>query len=159
MERRKVDTKGFSLVEVIIVVAIMAVLAGIVGVQSISYINSARETKDREILGSLATAAVSAYELHAELFPEDYDNLIYFDDTPGGGYRRDPEKSWYQTFVELSGFENLSDLKAAMSSKPGRELTFVGILLDLTNHEITIYAYGLSDETMTDIFDPIVSKV
>lgn len=64
--KKKDNNKGFSLVELIIVIAIMAILVGIVGTQVIPYLNKSRTEKDRQILSSVSTAAVSAYSSNPE---------------------------------------------------------------------------------------------
>lgn len=42
---KKINNKGFSLVELIIVIAIMAILVGIVGTQVLPYIDKAKKRK------------------------------------------------------------------------------------------------------------------
>ncbi len=162
MKSRKQDTKGFSLIELIIVMAVMAILVGIVGASAVSYMEKARESKDRQVLSGLATAAVSAYTMNAEAFPPNYNNLIYFDfdDRPNGGYTKDPELSFYQDFVELSGFENANAVKDAMASKKGETVTFIGIVINLEDGEIAVYAYGLTEGGgVGDMFDPITVTI
>lgn len=65
-KNEKKDNKGFSLVELIIVIAIMAILVGVVGTQVIPYINKSKLEKDRQIISSYSTAAVSAYSMVAD---------------------------------------------------------------------------------------------
>lgn len=62
----KLDDRGFSLIELIIVIAIMAVLLGVVGTQVVPYMESAKRSKDAQILSAYATAGMTAYSLHAE---------------------------------------------------------------------------------------------
>ena len=57
---KKLNNKGFSLVELIIVIAIMAILVGVVGTQVIPYLENSRKAKDQQILSAWNTAAVSA---------------------------------------------------------------------------------------------------
>lgn len=57
---KKLDNKGFSLVELIIVIAIMAILVGVVGTQVIPYIEKSRQAKDLQILSGLCTNMTSA---------------------------------------------------------------------------------------------------
>ncbi len=64
-KNEKKDNKGFSLVELIIVIAIMAILVGIVGTQVLPYLNKSKLEKDRQIVSSYSTAAVSAYSMVA----------------------------------------------------------------------------------------------
>lgn len=57
---KKLDNKGFSLVELIIVIAIMAILVGVVGTQVIPYIEKSRQSKDLQILSGYCTNLTSA---------------------------------------------------------------------------------------------------
>lgn len=54
--RKKLNNKGFSLVEVIIAIAIMAILAGALVPQLIQYINQSRRSADVETAQTIATA-------------------------------------------------------------------------------------------------------
>jgi len=58
---KKLNNKGFSLVELIIVIAIMAILVGVVGTQVIPYLENSRKAKDQQVISSWNTAAMSAY--------------------------------------------------------------------------------------------------
>ena len=58
---KKLNNKGFSLVELIIVIAIMAILVGVVGAQVIPYLERSREGKDLQIISGWNTSATSAY--------------------------------------------------------------------------------------------------
>ena len=57
----KINNKGFSLVELIIVIAIMAILVGIVGTQVLPYIDKAKEAKDIQIVSGYCTDATTAF--------------------------------------------------------------------------------------------------
>lgn len=57
---KKLDNKGFSLVELIIVIAIMAILVGVVGTQVIPYIEKSRRGKDQQLLSAYCTDTVAA---------------------------------------------------------------------------------------------------
>lgn len=57
---KKLDNKGFSLVELIIVIAIMAILVGVVGTQVIPYIEKSRRAKDQQVLSAYCTDTVAA---------------------------------------------------------------------------------------------------
>lgn len=54
---KKMNNKGFSLVELIIVIAIMAVLMGVLAPQFIKYVESSRKQKDLSAMGEVANAA------------------------------------------------------------------------------------------------------
>lgn len=64
---KKLDNKGFSLVELIIVIAIMAILVGVVGTQVIPYIEKSRQSKDLQILSGFCTSMTSASSTTADL--------------------------------------------------------------------------------------------
>lgn len=53
---KKLNNKGFSLVEIIIVIAIMAVLAGALAPQLIKYIDKSRKSADIQTAQTIATA-------------------------------------------------------------------------------------------------------
>lgn len=58
--KKRMDNKGFSLVELIIVIAIMAILIGIVGSQVIPYIEKSRISKDKDVVDTCYTAIQAA---------------------------------------------------------------------------------------------------
>lgn len=53
---KKMNNKGFSLVELIVVVAIMAVLIGVLAPQYLRYVEKSRLQKDNAAVGELANA-------------------------------------------------------------------------------------------------------
>ena len=53
---KKMNNKGFSLVELIIVIAIMAVLMGVLAPQFIKYVEDSRIQKDESAFGEIANA-------------------------------------------------------------------------------------------------------
>lgn len=57
---KKLNNKGFSLVEIIIVIAIMAVLAGALAPQLIKYIDKSRKSADIQTAQTIATAVSTA---------------------------------------------------------------------------------------------------
>ncbi len=65
---KKIDNKGFSLVELIIVIAIMAILVGVLAPQFIKYVESSRQSTDIQNASEIR-AAVEAYV--AEKQPSD----------------------------------------------------------------------------------------
>ncbi len=54
------EREGFSLVELIIVIAIMAILIGVIALAVLPYLESSRESKDRQTLDSVYSAFVTA---------------------------------------------------------------------------------------------------
>lgn len=57
---KKLNNKGFSLVEIIIVIAIMAVLSGVLAPQLIKYIEKSRKSADIQTAQTIATAVNAA---------------------------------------------------------------------------------------------------
>lgn len=54
--KKKLNNKGFSLVELIIVIAIMAVLIGVLAPQYLKYVEKSRESSDADSIQSVITA-------------------------------------------------------------------------------------------------------
>lgn len=57
---KKMNNKGFSLVELIIVIAIMAVLIGVLAPQYMRYLERSRVAVDRELASNLQSAITTA---------------------------------------------------------------------------------------------------
>ena len=68
MNKKEMNNKGFSLVELIIVIAIMAILVGVLAPQFIKYVESSRQSTDIQNASELR-AAIEAYV--AENVPSD----------------------------------------------------------------------------------------
>ena len=60
---KRMDDRGFSLVELIIVIAIMAVLMGILAPQFLRHMETSREQKDRSVFGEIERSARIACNL------------------------------------------------------------------------------------------------
>ena len=58
---KKMNNKGFSLVELIVVIAIMAILVGALAPQLLKYIEKSRQANDVQAAGSAYTVITTAY--------------------------------------------------------------------------------------------------
>lgn len=79
---KKMNNKGFSLVELIIVIAIMAVLMGVLAPQFIKYVESSRKQKDLSACGEVANAAqiaLSVEEVYNAVVSNDGDTVTIAD--------------------------------------------------------------------------------
>ena len=99
--QKKNGTKGFSMIELIIVIAVMAILIALIGTQLIPYLEKSRKTRDLDTMSAILTAVQSVCTDH-ELVPED---LTGFDDITG-----------YDEFNTYLGY-NWSDVADKFSSK------------------------------------------
>ncbi|MDE7422224.1 MAG: type II secretion system GspH family protein [Lachnospiraceae bacterium] len=64
--QKKNGTKGFSMIELIIVIAVMAILIALIGTQLIPYLEKSRKTRDLDTMNAMLTAVQSVctdYEL------------------------------------------------------------------------------------------------
>lgn len=62
---KKMNNKGFSLVELIVVIAIMAVLVGVLAPQFIKYVENSRQSTDMQNIQQLKTA-IETYAASSE---------------------------------------------------------------------------------------------
>ena len=56
----KNDNKGFSLIELIVVIAIMAILVGVMAPNVLKYVESSRESADKQAADAVRTAVMTA---------------------------------------------------------------------------------------------------
>lgn len=69
MEKKKMNDKGFSLVELIIVIAIMAILIGVLAPQYLKFVERSRKSADRQNVDEIIRA-VEIYAADPEANPQ-----------------------------------------------------------------------------------------
>lgn len=139
---KKLNNKGFSLVELIIVIAIMAILVGVVGTQVIPYLENSRKAKDLQILSAWNTAAVSAYSTEAgsldstKTYTFTIKQATALSDPAGTGGDK-----LAKTFKALTSpaFDGATgyDFKTNMSSKSGKAIKEVTITINGATGAVT----------------------
>lgn len=123
---KKLNNKGFSLVELIIVIAIMAILVGVVGTQVIPYLENSRKAKDQQVISSWNTAAMSAYSNAAAKIDatKDYKITITAGDPCSASVgTADDEKAIENYFKQLTNIDTYNISK--MESKAGKAIQTV----------------------------------
>ena len=133
LANRKKDNKGFSLVELIIVIAIMAILVGIVGTQVIPYINKSKVEKDRQLVNSYCTAAVSAYSMVAGDLTSDPTSFDVYGSNSGSN-------ATVAAKIQELTYSSFDSTK--FKSKEAQGCSDVTISFDSTNHTVTATLKG-----------------
>ncbi len=157
---KKLNNKGFSLVELIIVIAIMAILVGVVGTQVIPYLENSRKAKDNQIFSAWNTAAVSAYSTEAGNLDalKTYTITVSKDDNVNVTNEKGHE-SLARTFLELTDLEKDGSSKynfaTECSSKAGKDVTKVEITVNGGNGQVFTRIYNNSSKYH---FDDIENK-
>lgn len=164
---KKLDNKGFSLIELIIVIAIMAILIGIVGTQVVPYIEKSKQAKDQQILSGYLTNATTAFASNADTLNDtaSYDFKIT---ASGVTSTNDPGDKVKDEFFELAGLTKTSDgtgttttsvklkeITDKMSSKAGKSIEDITIERDTTG-KVTVKA-TISSGKYKDVFSPLSS--
>lgn len=130
---KKLNNKGFSLVELIIVIAIMAILVGVVGTQVIPYLERSRKAKDEQVISGWNSAAVSSYTAEASSLDSKTKYVIKVSDGTLGITPTSAKGITQLTnsFYELSGLTATGyDFDGIMASKAGKDIDYVEITID-----------------------------
>jgi type IV pilus assembly protein PilA len=144
-EQKKMNNKGFSLVELIIVMAIMAILVGVVGTQVIPYLNNAKESKDLQIISEYGTAAVSAYAQNADKMTSSTPTTKTF--TVYGSAETDPFYKAVQEQIKTLTYSTggTGGLQDAMKSTEGKKIDDIQVKVDSSS--ITVQGITSSDSS------------
>ena len=153
---KKLNNKGFSLVELIIVIAIMAILVGVVGTQVIPYLENSRKAKDNQIFSAWNTAAVSAYSTEAGnldstaiytiTVSSSADVAVTSSNTPAKGVTN--LKDTFKSLTNLSGAYTFS---TEMASKAGKSVSSVVITIDGGDGSVTTHINAGAGYSFDDI--------
>ncbi len=83
-EEKRLNKKGFTLVELIIVMAIMAILVGALAPRVMQYVERSREARDLQLVNSVHTAVLTAIssDTTGTPVPSSGDLQDYVDDFP-----------------------------------------------------------------------------
>jgi prepilin-type N-terminal cleavage/methylation domain-containing protein len=131
IEMKKLNNKGFSLVELIIVIAIMAILVGVVGTQVIPYLEKSRQGKDMQVFSAWNTAGMSAYSMNADKVDSSSDLTFTITDSgvvvANGSIVAANKTSIEDTFKELTGIGSSNVISGVMVSREGKKVTTVVI--------------------------------
>lgn len=159
---KKLNNKGFSLVELIIVIAIMAILVGVVGTQVIPYLENSRKAKDQQVISSWNTAAMSAYSNSAAKIDADADYTITItaNSAAGGkctmGVTADPTSAKGASTIE-DYFQELTDVRnydiKKMESKAGKDIKTVVIVIKKTGEITTTTTCNDSSKYKFDVIE------
>lgn len=141
--KMKLNEKGFSLVELIIVIAIMAVLVGVVGTQVIPYMENSKKAKDIQILSSYATAGVMAYSSHPDVAPASGTMTIEITSNSGKDVFTSDitgAQSIADELKNLIGKDNVTNVDEVFSSKFFKPTEKISVVFDFTNGTIKVLA-------------------
>lgn len=108
---KKVNNKGFSLVELIIVIAIMAILVGVMAPQLIKYIEKSKVAADLSVLNALEVSF--AYAISDPEVNEDAASLALINSLVNGVMSLEDIESYnttklYETVIDTLGWTDLN---------------------------------------------------
>ncbi len=103
-ENRKLDNKGFSLVELIIVIAIMAVLIGVLAPQYLKYVEKSRQSADLDNIDALISAV--------EIYSADPANSIVVGELTCTGGNLTPPSGDVKNALDDAGMTTMPTMKS-----------------------------------------------
>ena len=108
---KKMNNKGFSLVELIIVIAIMVILIGVLAPQYIKYVEKSRVSADKDLLDSVYTACTTAAA------DPDFSNDAPAYNTSSANSSIATSNSWGSEVLNTLGVSTFSDVESKLKSK------------------------------------------
>ncbi len=105
----KLNNKGFSLVELIVVIAIMAILVGVLAPSVLGQLDKAKISKDKQTIETVVTAVATAYA----------DQMVTSGKPTGSGAQSITAVTFGSTAVSYAGSGNESNFNGAIQEIVG----------------------------------------
>ena len=135
---KKMNNKGFSLVELIIVIAIMAILIGVLAPQYIKYVEKSRVSADKDLLDSVYTACTTAAA------DPDFSNDAPAYNTAHAEASIITTNSWGSEVLNTLGVSNVAAVNSKLKSKSAGQTTKSIVVSTDAQGNFTVTAGSLS---------------